>query len=280
VVTLLISSGFNNMCNCMNILKKRPASLIFALVYIFLSIFTGTFLTAGISNAEGSADGSVKGEEKGNAKARSTESSITAIDILLKPDDTMCKHALKDNAELLKNYPKGFALDASHNPHITLVQRYVKTADLDKVYNAASKVLAKEKPTTWKLEAFKYYYGKGGNTGLAGIVVKPTDDLRRLQQELIDAVSPFSLQEGSADAFVTTPTEPDIDKFTLDFVASFVTVASGKKFNPHVTTGIGTVEYLDKLVAEPFHAFTFYPVGVSVFQLGDYGTARKELKAL
>ena len=34
----------------------------------------------------------------------------------------------------------------------------MKTADLDKVYEAVGKVLAEEKPTAWKLKAYKYYY--------------------------------------------------------------------------------------------------------------------------
>jgi hypothetical protein len=33
------------------------------------------------------------------------------------------------------------------------------------------------------------------------------------------------------------------------------------------------------MLAEPFDAFTFSPVGVSIYQLGNYGTARKKLKA-
>jgi hypothetical protein len=33
------------------------------------------------------------------------------------------------------------------------------------------------------------------------------------------------------------------------------------------------------MVAEPFDAFTFSPVALSVYQLGDFGTARKKLKA-
>ena len=34
------------------------------------------------------------------------------------------------------------------------------------------------------------------------------------------------------------------------------------------------------MLAEPFEAFTFSPAGASVYQLGTFGTARKELKAL
>jgi hypothetical protein len=34
------------------------------------------------------------------------------------------------------------------------------------------------------------------------------------------------------------------------------------------------------MLAEPVEAFTFSPASASVYQLGTYGTARKELKAL
>ena len=57
---------------------------------------------------------------------------------------------------LLKVFPKGFALDATHRPHITLVQRFVLTKNLDKVYAAVGKVLASSNGTGLKLEAFKY----------------------------------------------------------------------------------------------------------------------------
>jgi len=207
------------------------------------------------------------------------QDAVTAIDIALEPDATMIEHAEAVNARLLKVFPKGFALDASHHPHITMLQRYVRTADLDKVYAAAGKVLASEKVTGWKLKAFKYYYIPDKDIGLAGIVVEPTADLLRLQQELIDAVAPFTVKTGTAAAFVTTPEDPEINQPTIDYIAAFVPKASGKDFNPHVSVGIGTQEYLKKMLAEPFDAFTFSPAGASVYHLGNYGTARKQLKA-
>ncbi|MND87745.1 hypothetical protein D3C80_797530 [compost metagenome] len=60
------------------------------------------------------------------------ESEVTAIDILLEPDAPMLQHAQAVNDRLLKVFPKGFALDATHRPHITLVQRFVLTENLDK----------------------------------------------------------------------------------------------------------------------------------------------------
>jgi hypothetical protein len=222
---------------------------------------------------------------QGNAQAQSVspradQFPVTAIDILLEPDAVMIQHAETANARLRSVFPNGFALDASHRPHITMLQRFVRTADLDKVYAAANKVLATKNPTRWKLKAFKYYYIPDPPNGVAGIVAEPTEDLFSLQQELIDAVAPFTVETGTAAAFASSEEGRDIQQGLIDYVANFVPNGSGKKFNPHVTTGVATETYLNEMLAEPFEAFTFSPAGASVYQLGSFGTARKELKVL
>ena len=214
------------------------------------------------------------------APSSAQQNPVTAIDIALEPDAPMIQRAKVDNARLLKAFPKGFALDATHNPHVTMLQQFVRTDDLEKVYAAVNKVLADEKPTSWKLKAYKYYYIPSPPIGLAGIVVEPTPDLLRLQQKIIDAVTPFTVKTGTPAAFMSTENGRDIQKFLLVYVANFVKIAAGKKFNPHVTIGVAKITYLKKMLAEPFEAFTFSPAGASVYQLGSFGTARKELKAL
>lgn len=212
--------------------------------------------------------------------ANAEENLVAAIDLAIKPDAVMCEKARLVNAELRKDYPQGFALDSTHNPHITLLQRYVKTADLQKVYDIAGDIVHRENPLRWKLEASKYYYSPGGTTSLAFIAVKPTADLARLQKELIEAVAPYSVPSGDKSAFVITKEEPDIEQFTMNFVSAYLERASGEKFNPHVTVGVSTSEYLDKLLAQPFEKFSFSPAGVCIYQLGNHGTARKLLKDL
>jgi len=170
-------------------------------------------------------------------------------------------------------------LGKDHQPHISVLQRYVKTQDLNKVYDAVGKVLAGEKPTTWKLKAYKYYYIPWKNIGLAGIVIEPTDDLIRYQQKVVDAITPFTVKTGTASAFVTTKEDPEINKPTIDYVANFVPNETGKKFNPHVTIGIASQDYLKKMLDEKFEAFTFSPAKASVYHLGNFGTARKLLKS-
>src|ERR1700752_2560858 len=86
------------------------------------------------------------------------QNPVTAIDIALEPDATMMQHAKDANARLLKAFPKGFPLDESHHPHVTMLQQFVRTDDLDKIYAAALAVFDKEKPKSWTLKAFKDYY--------------------------------------------------------------------------------------------------------------------------
>ena len=208
-----------------------------------------------------------------------TQSPITAIDILLEPDATMIEHAQAANAGLLKNFPKGFALDHEHQPHISVMGGYVYTASLDELYAGVDKVLASEKVSSWKLKAFKYYYMPLKEVGLGGIVIEPTADLVRFQKELIDVIAPFRAptSAGSAAAYATTPDDPDINQATLDAVATYFPGHTREHYSPHVTIGVGTVEYLDALLAAPFPTFTFSPVGVSVYQFGNFGTAMKQL---
>jgi hypothetical protein len=205
------------------------------------------------------------------------QSPVTAIDILLEPDATLIERAQAANALLLKNFPKGFALGNEHQPHVTVLQRHVHTDDLDEAFSAAAEVFATEKVTDWKLTAFSYYYIPQKPIGLGGIVAKPTPDLLRLQKNLIDAVAPFTAPAATSAAYVTTPQDPDILPAVIDYVAAFVPEHSGEHYSPHVTIGIGTIDYLDTLLAAPFPTFTFSFVGASVYHLGNYGTAMTKL---
>jgi hypothetical protein len=215
--------------------------------------------------------------------ARAQQSPVTAIDIALEPDATMVSHAEAVNSRLRSVFPKGFSLDATHHLHISMLQRYVRTADLDKIYAAADRVFISYNVTSFKLKAYKYYYLTSPllpGVGLSGIVVETTPELVKLQQDLIAAVAPYTVPTATAAAFVTTPTAPDINAATIHYVEVYVPEHSGEHLELHVSTGLGSVDYLKKMVAEPFEDFTFSPSGASVFHLGNYGTAAAKLKEL
>ena len=203
---------------------------------------------------------------------------ITAIDVLLQPDATMLKHAAANNARLLVEFPEGFALDEAHTPHITMLQCFVRTEDLDQVNAAVEKVLADAKINTMELEAFKYYYAPGGKVGVAGICAKPTPAIQRLQADIIAAVKPFTAESGTIGAFTASHNDPATDAALISYVSTFVPKMSGDNFNPHVSTGVAPIAYLDAMLAEPFDEFTFSPAGAAVYQLGPFGTAARKIK--
>jgi hypothetical protein len=207
-----------------------------------------------------------------------TNAAIIAIDILLKPDARMLQHAEANNERLLKTFPNGFGLDEAHRPHITIEQRFVRAEDLDKVYAALGNVLEGANVTALNLVAFKYYYVPGPGVGIAGICARPTPELLKLQADVIAAAAPFTVETGTIAAFTAPHDNPALDALLIEYVSAFVPKYSGTNYNPHVSTGVGSREYLDGMLAEPFEPFSFSPAGAAVYQLGPFGTAARKLK--
>jgi 2'-5' RNA ligase len=206
--------------------------------------------------------------------------ALIAINVLLDPDAATVEKARAVNARLREDYPDGFALDASHAPHITLLQRLVRTAHVDLVAKAVAEVLRTGPSMRWESKATGYYDLAYKNLGLVGIVIEPTEDLRRLQQRIIDVVAPFAAEEGTAEAFAPRLDGGSISQPTVDYVNNFVGPRTGMNYHPHLTVGIGTRDFVDALKAEPFEPFTFRAASVSLYQLGDFGVAQRKLHDL
>lgn len=203
--------------------------------------------------------------------------SLIAINVLLEPDAATIEKARAVNARLRESYPAGFALDESHTPHITLFQCFVPVQELKATATAVSQALPAEQPAEWQSRASGYYALKHENLGLVGIVFEATDVLRRLQQRVIDAVAPFAAKNGTGDAFAPRADGAAIGSSTVDYVNGFAARHTGTNYHPHLTVGIGTLDFVDALKAEPFETFTFRAVSVSLYQIGDYGVAQKKL---
>ena len=208
-----------------------------------------------------------------------TSGEVIAIDVLLLPDDVLSRRAKESNRLLRENYPAGYALDSEHTPHVTLVQRYIRTSDLKQVSAAVSAVVASH--AEWKAEfnVPGYYSSPGGGEGLEVVllIVEPTPELCSFQRALTDVVQPFAVSDGTADAFVPNTDGTPIDESIIKHVEKFVPASSGDNYFPHVTIGLAEANFVHEMKAEPFTAFTFTPPGVAIFQLGGFGTARKLL---
>jgi hypothetical protein len=159
-----------------------------------------------------------------------------------------------------------------------MLQCFVRTTDLDKVFAAEEKVLAAASVNAMKLEAFRYYYAPAGAVGVAGICAKPTPEILKLQADIIAAVKPYLAETGPVGAFTAPHDDAATDAALIGYVSTFVPKMSGENYNPHVSTGVAPTAYLDQMLAEPFESFTFSPAGAAVYQLGPFGTAAKQLK--
>ena len=205
--------------------------------------------------------------------AGTTGDQLIAIDVLLQPDQTMVGKANEFNARLRENYPDGYSLDATHAPHVTLLQRYVRLRDFDAVTAAVTKVLAVERPAELQLNGHGLVSVPSKGVAVTLLLVESTPDLVRLQQKVVNAVAPFAASGGTSAAFIDTPPDGDI----VPYVETFVPKASGQNYHPHVTVGVASEAFVERLKAEPFQAFAFRPKDVAIYQLGNFGVAAKKL---
>jgi hypothetical protein len=210
-------------------------------------------------------------------------SDLTAIDILIDPDEAAMKRAREVNARLLESVPltKGWALDDTHQPHVTTLQRYVRTADLDQVYGAVEKTVAATELASLSYLATRITHADWGFPEVAPTVlqVEVGDEVLAFQATLLAAIAPFCESGGSAPAFVADPGEV-IDQTIIDWVEKFDPdqIGAGRYF-PHLTVGVAKFTDLESIEAEPFDAFPVHPANVAVYHLGNNGTARKLLKS-
>jgi len=208
-------------------------------------------------------------------------SDLTAIDVLIDPDQHAIKRAQEVNAQLLESMPQGWKLDDTHQPHITTLQRYVRTADLDHVYDAVEKTVADADMSALSYEAKNITHADWGFPGYGPTVlqVEVSPKVLDFQAKLVAAITPFVEAGGTTEAFVTDPGEV-ISPTIIDWVEAYVPnqIGDGKYF-PHLTVGVDTFAHLAIIEAEPFDAFEVHAASVAVYHLGNNGTARKLLKS-
>jgi hypothetical protein len=208
-------------------------------------------------------------------------SELTAVDILIEPEAAAIERAREVNRRMPLSIPAGITLDNMHLPHITMLQRYLVTGNIDQVYAAIDKTLAATDPAALSYHVpgitYSEHWGPPGQAA-AVLDVQPNQQVLDLQAGLVAAVAPFTGSGGTDAAFVTDPGE-QISQTTKDWVETYVPDQTGANYTAHLTVGLDTVEHLKQMQAEPFDAFDVRPISLAVYQLGNNGTARTLLKA-
>ena len=198
-----------------------------------------------------------------------------AIDVLIVPSEEMYSQALQLNAAINENNPETIKLDENHIPHITLLQGFIYEEDLPKVGNALEGFFETFKKEDLKAE--KFSYSKKEAKSFAMISVEKTQILVQLHEKIIEKVKPFLQKTASEKAFVQNPDGSQISKSTLNYVPNFLKKYSYENFEPHISLGVADKSVLDNLEQTVFKSIDFKATSLSVYQLGDHGTAQKLL---
>lgn len=202
---------------------------------------------------------------------------LIAIDVLVQPDAKMLEEAASWNARMREQSPEGFTLDASHAPHVSLIQRFIAESDLAAVIAAVERIRSTFDFAKMRMKATGLYHIPAGKIGLAGIVIEPSEELLALQEAVIEAVNRFARTGGDASAFVPDPTGTPFNPLLFKYVETFVPEQTGEKYRPHVTIGIAPIGWLEEIEKQPFDTFTFGAKGIAVYHLGNFGTAARRL---
>ncbi|MBL8201172.1 MAG: 2'-5' RNA ligase family protein [Chromatiales bacterium] len=211
------------------------------------------------------------------APAQPALPDVVAINVLLDPDATMLDLAAAANARLRARDPTGFALDDGHATHLTVLQAFVARDDLPRIIATTAGVVSRARPVDQELTATGLYYLRWQGRALAGIRVAPTAGLLDLQQQLIAALTPFLVAEGSAAAFVPLPDGRPVGPEIVGYVRDFVPNSSGRNYNPHVTVGLADEAFVAGMVTGPFTPVRFRVSSASIYQLGEFGAAQRKL---
>lgn len=181
------------------------------------------------------------------------------IAILLSGDArTVVEHL---NAEFDHAPDAGFRFDATHHPHVTLSQHFVWRGRLAEVRRLVGGVVG-------RFEAFEARVtgARPGRTSQV-LTVEPSAPLRRLHEALMDALRDEEAA-GDADAFQAdgAPARPA----DVAWVEGFRVRSSYRRYDPHVTVGIGP----RPLSTAPFD----FPVEeIALCRLGRFCTCRDRL---
>lgn len=188
---------------------------------------------------------------------------LLALDVVLLLPGAATSAVARLNARL-QSPPAGFRFDDTHLPHITLVQQFVRGADLGAVVRALGHIAAQFPPIALR--------GAGLARGRTATSLAVTDGatLQRLHARVLDRLGPYTAPPGDAAAFVAEG-EPARDA-DVAWVRHFRAQAAGPRFEPHVTLGVGELGG-----AAPRIEFT--ATELAACHLGLFCTCRRVLEA-
>ncbi len=164
-------------------------------------------------------------------------SPLLALDIaILLPPETSTSVELL-NTQLLAP-PEGFRFSERHLPHISLVQQFSPTTELNAIEQTIAGIVSKHPPIDLTLASITT------SETTSSIAVTPSPVLDTLHRRLMDQLAIFDVGLGDERAFINTDATPTdaVRLRDITWVSQFRTEAAYDAFAPHVTLGVGAIK--------------------------------------
>jgi len=192
-------------------------------------------------------------------------SPLVALDVAILLPPALAASVESLNKQL-KAPPEGFRFNERHLPHISLVQQFSPTTDLNEIQETIGRVVREHPSFELTLASVTT------NETTASLTVTPSSVLSSLHRRLMDQLAAFDVGVGNDRAFTRSDSKPSSAPRPRDisWVNQFRTEAAYDAFTPHVTLGIGTI-------ATTFPTVTFTASALSLCVLGRFCTCQEIL---
>ena len=189
-------------------------------------------------------------------------STLLALDIAVLTPPDASERAARLNATLPADQSQGLRLDATHLPHITLTQQFVRRDELDAIFERLDEALRGQPPMT--------IHVTGGGMGASSVwmTVERTAAIAWLHEHLMEALRGFERPAGGPAVFF----DGDARVGDVTWVTGYRLESSLSAYTPHITLGHAS---------EPPHVdpCTFEATTVAACHLGRFCSCRHVLRS-
>ena len=190
---------------------------------------------------------------------------LNALDVALVLPPALIDALTGLNASLLPP-PDGFYFDATHAPHLTLLQQF---SPLDALQDVADEITTAAQHTA-PLQLTTGKLSKGETAVI--LTVEQNQALYDLHHCLMERLEKFDRPSGNTTGFINTSPDGPARPRDVAWVQQFRRNASYDAFAPHITLGVG---HLD----QPCSVQHFTATHLGLYQLGRFCTCRRLLQS-
>jgi len=214
---------------------------------------------------------------------------LLAINIcfLPEPSSEFSIRSLELNQKINEINSESFKFSETREPHLTIVQAFIKTNQLSVIINTINNQLSQLSSCLPVLKSAGIVSGPNFDGNYSPQIKFELDEnLIKFHQKLIEIIRPFRIitaeEEGTENSSVIKNSFFTVDgdfasSSTIDWVNNFESKNALENYNPHITLGSADQKNIEEICQWPVTSSEWNPRELFIYQLGNKGVVRKEL---